>query len=132
MDMGTPRSVQHVVLYNRNDCCPERLQGISIYLGSSWSSYGGNTLVSSGVNVPAASPLTVYIAATGQYLWVVRPGGDWLTLCAIQIFVGGVRRYLHIFRLQGAVAWVSGLSLCCTPFGIWGIHSCPSNWRGHA
>ena len=40
------RSLTKVKLYNRNDCCPERLTGIKIYLGNSWDSYNANSMVS--------------------------------------------------------------------------------------
>lgn len=87
VDLGSQRQVTKVKLYNRNNCCPERLQGVSIYLGNVWDSYSGNNEVANHVDVPRHSPLVVNVNAQGRYLFVARPGqDDYLTLCEIQVW----------------------------------------------
>ena len=84
VDLGATHMVESVKLYNRNDCCPNRLQNVQVYLGSSWESYAGNTLVASDVDVPQHSPLTVPIQQAGRYLWVAK--SNKLTICAIEVY----------------------------------------------
>jgi hypothetical protein len=86
VDLGSNMKVTKVKLYNRNDCCADRLESVSIYLGNSWDSYSSNAVVASGVDVPGSSPLEVNINANGRYLFVARPGSDKMTLCEIQVW----------------------------------------------
>ena len=90
VDLGAQLTVTKIKLYNRNDCCPERLTGIKIYLGDSWSSYSANTLVSkNNINVPSNSPLEISIGgAQGRYLWVEKDSAE-MTLCEIQVWAAG-------------------------------------------
>jgi len=86
VDLGAQKTVTKVKLYNRNDCCPERLTGIKLYLGDSWSSYSANTLVRNNINVPRSSPLEISIGgAQGRYLWVEKDSAR-MTLCEIQVW----------------------------------------------
>ena len=85
VDLGAPRLVERVVLYNRNDCCPERLEGVSLRLGPRWDAPTANPLVASGLRVPPSAPLVVHAHHKGRYLSVARPGASGLTLCAIEV-----------------------------------------------
>ena len=87
VDLGAQRRVTRVKLYNRNDCCPDRLEQINIYLGNDFESYSANPIVASGIDVPQHSPLEVSIYQSGRYLFVARPGNTGLTLCEIQVWV---------------------------------------------
>ena len=87
VDLGAQRKVTRVKLYNRNDCCPDRLQNVNIYLGDTFDNYSTNALVASGISVPQRTPLEVTISKSGQYLFVARPGYTGLTLCEIQVWV---------------------------------------------
>jgi len=88
VDLGSTRTVTRVKLYNRNDCCPDRLQNVAIYLGNDWNTYSNNAQVASNVNVQGNTPLEVNIDAQGRYLFVARPGYSGLTLCEIQVWAG--------------------------------------------
>jgi len=90
VDLGSQKRVTKVKLYNRNDCCPERLQGVKIHLGNSFTDRSSNREVASNVNVPQHSPLTVDINAVGRYLFVSKQGGG-LTLCEIQVYATAVK-----------------------------------------
>ena len=87
VDLGAQRRVTRVKLYNRNDCCPDRLEQINIYLGDNFDNYSANAEVVSGISVPQHSPLEVVIDGTGRYLFVARPGQTGLTLCEIQVWI---------------------------------------------
>ena len=90
VDLGAQETVTKIKLYNRNDCCPERLTAIKIYLGDSWSSYSANTLVKNNINVPSNSPLEISIdGAQGRYLWVEKDSAK-MTLCEIQVWAEGL------------------------------------------
>ena len=75
-----------VKLYNRNDCCPDRLQSVNIYLGNNFEDYTANALVAAGISVPQHTPLEEGINRSGQYLFVARPGNIGLTLCEIEVW----------------------------------------------
>merc|ERR1711924_126405 len=89
VDLGLKKVVRKVKLYNRNDCCPYRLQKVKIYLGNNKHHYSKNALVAANVNVSQHRPLTVNINKVGRYLWVARPGQNGMTMCEIQIWAGG-------------------------------------------
>ena len=84
VDLGEERLVTKVKLYNRNDCCKDRLQDVNIYLGGSTTDYTSNTEVASDIDVVVT--LEVDIDATGRYLWVARPARTGLTICEIQVW----------------------------------------------
>jgi hypothetical protein len=94
VDLGSEVSVTEVRLYNRMDCCPERLHNVSIYLGNDPTSYSANALVagsgtsSSDLDVPnvnGGNYLNVPIGRLGRYLWVARPGNSELTICELEV-----------------------------------------------
>ena len=60
--LGKTYLVTQVVLYNRNDCCKERLEGVYIYLGDVPSyngTYADNAQVAQGIIVPGNEPKVV-------------------------------------------------------------------------
>jgi len=73
VDLGSEVNVGFVRLQNRNDCCPERLTDVDIYLGSTPNTYVGNALVKTDVNVlPSNVMLEVDIDAVGRYMYFRR------------------------------------------------------------
>ena len=94
VDLGSNTHVTKVKLYNRNDCCPDRLQQVKIYLGNDWNTYSNNAQVAANVDVPKDSPLEVEINKSGRYLFVARPGKSGLTLCELQVWGASVEREL--------------------------------------
>ena len=68
VDLGQVRSVGVVKIWNRGeDCCKDRLDGFSVYVGNSATSYDDNTACFTGGVAPLTSPYTV--------LCVGREGG---------------------------------------------------------
>jgi len=90
-------TVLDIKLYNRNDCCPERLQGIELYFGYSWDNYWSNPMICPkigcpgndppfAIDVPGDKPLRFDLYEIGRYLWVVKPGSR-MTLCEVEVNV---------------------------------------------
>jgi len=59
VDLGTVHKVWRLTLYNRNDCCAERLQDLDIYIGNDWNNYASNLRVAHGIDVPGQLPLAL-------------------------------------------------------------------------
>lgn len=90
VDLGKSQQVTKVKMYNRNDCCPDRLTRVSVWLGNNWNSYNANPQVAQNINVPQRSPLEVQINKQGRYLFVGRPNDSGLTLCEIQVWATNI------------------------------------------
>jgi len=83
-----------IVITNRGDCCPERINGAEIHIGNSLqlvSSYYGVANPVAGVipNIPVGRPYTLRVAkhVEGRYVTVVLPGsGKILTLCEVEVY----------------------------------------------
>ena len=86
VDLGSEMYVGYVRLQNRNDCCPERLTDVDIYLGSTAGTFTGNALVKSDVSVLSNVMLEVEINALGRYIYVNRPSATGLTVCKFYVF----------------------------------------------
>ncbi|EOD21419.1 hypothetical protein EMIHUDRAFT_255273, partial [Emiliania huxleyi CCMP1516] len=86
VDLGSEVYVRYVRLQNRNDCCPERLTDVDIYLGSTAETYTGNALVKSDVSVLSNVMLEVEINALGRYIYLNRPSAAGLTVCKFFVF----------------------------------------------
>ena len=83
----TPSTVSQVVLYNRIDCCQERLSPLAIWVGASFGDYDSSTSTQCGdgfsnLTVPdGAGPFTVNCGnfsegLVGEYVTLVLPGLD--------------------------------------------------------
>ncbi|XP_072050777.1 fucolectin-like [Amphiura filiformis] len=83
VDMQQEECVGLVVLYNRADCCPERLAGAIVRVGSN-PEYGQNPACMN--RVPASPDERIEIACykSGQYISVELPGSGVLTLCEVE------------------------------------------------
>uniref|UniRef100_A0A0D3KDR8 F5/8 type C domain-containing protein n=1 Tax=Emiliania huxleyi (strain CCMP1516) TaxID=280463 RepID=A0A0D3KDR8_EMIH1 len=86
VDLGSEVYVRYVRLQNRNDCCPHRLTGIDIYLGTTAETYTGNALVKSDVSVLSNVMLEVEINALGRYIYLNRPSATGLTVCKFYVY----------------------------------------------
>ena len=86
VDLGSEVYVGYVRLQNRNDCCPERLTDVDIYLGSTAETYTGNALVKSDVSVSSNVMLEVEINALGRYIYLNRPSAAGLTVCKFYVY----------------------------------------------
>ena len=89
VDLGRTRSVTSVKIWNRADCCSDRLQGFEVWIGDDASSYSANLRCSQGGTAPLTSPHEVRVDCieTGRYLFVALPGNaKTLTLCEVEVY----------------------------------------------
>ncbi|KAL0171491.1 hypothetical protein M9458_031802, partial [Cirrhinus mrigala] len=77
--------VTSITITNRKDCCPERLDGAEIHIGSSLLSDGNsNPLAGKISSIPVEGSVTFDLkkGISGRYINVVIPGSNrLLTLC---------------------------------------------------
>ncbi|XP_072048480.1 fucolectin-like [Amphiura filiformis] len=89
VDIQQDECVDKVVLYNRADCCEERLEGAIVRVGSN-PDYGQNPECESRVSmdqISSASPvdrIEIECNLSGQYISVELPRWDLLTLCEVK------------------------------------------------
>ena len=91
VDLGQVRAVRAVKIWNRGDCCSERLQGFDIRVGDAAASYSSATACFTGGTAPMASPYTVQVdcEGSGRYLYIGLPGSsEALALCEVQVYEG--------------------------------------------
>ncbi|XP_019616118.1 PREDICTED: uncharacterized protein LOC109463710 [Branchiostoma belcheri] len=95
VDLGQPYAIERVLIFNRMDCCPERLNPFNIHIGDSDQvsdnpRCGGDHQID--VNRPSISVSCQ--GMKGRYVGVRLPGFRVLTLCEVQVFPG--RPSLHL------------------------------------
>ncbi|XP_059195109.1 fucolectin-4-like [Centropristis striata] len=82
--------VTSVVITNRGDCCPERLNGAEIHIGNSLQDNGAANPVAAVIShIPAGRSLKITLTrrVEGRYVTVVLPGlGRVLTLCEVEVY----------------------------------------------
>ena len=91
VDLGQVRAVRAIKIWNRGDCCSDRLQGFDIRIGTSASSYSTATACFTGGTAPLTSPFTVQVdcEGSGRYLYIGLPGRSaYLTLCEVEVYQG--------------------------------------------
>ena len=91
VDLGQVRVVRAVKIWNRADCCSERLQGFDIRIGNAAASYSTATACFTGGTAPMTSPHTVQVdcEGSGRYLYIGLPGSSaGLTLCEVEVYEG--------------------------------------------
>ena len=89
VDLERTRSVMSVKIWNRGDCCSDRLEGFEVWIGDDASSYSANLRCSTGGTAPLTSPYEVRVdcIGTGRYLFVALPGSNKiLTLCEVEVY----------------------------------------------
>jgi YD repeat-containing protein len=82
VDLGSMQSIQTVRVWNRTDCCGERLSNFTVYL---LNDTGG---VVASVNNPgqAGSPTTVQLSGTARYVKIQLAGTDYLSLAEVEVW----------------------------------------------
>ena len=89
VDLERTQSVMSVKIWNRGDCCSDRLEGFEVWIGDDASSYSANLRCSTGGTAPLTSPYEVRVdcIGTGRYLFVALPGSNKiLTLCEVEVY----------------------------------------------
>jgi RHS repeat-associated protein len=82
VDLGWLQSVQSVEVWNRTDCCGERLTNFNVMLLDSNLAVIANTNVSG----QAGTPTTVPISGTARYVKVQLAGTDYLSLGEVKVW----------------------------------------------
>jgi RHS repeat-associated protein len=82
VDLGTMQSVQNVEVWNRTDCCPERLTNFNVIL------LDASQAVVATVNVAgqAGTPTTVQISGAARYVKVQLVGTNYLSLAEVKVW----------------------------------------------
>ncbi|KAK7888849.1 hypothetical protein WMY93_024409 [Mugilogobius chulae] len=90
VDLLNTYIVTSITVTNRRDCCPERLDGAEIHVGSSLINNGDdNPVVAVLPHIPAGRSLTINFSSRvqGRYVSVVLPGtGRLLTICEVEVY----------------------------------------------
>ncbi|XP_041920157.1 fucolectin-1-like [Alosa sapidissima] len=90
VDLLSPYIITSVVITNREDCCPERLNGAQIRIGNSLLDNGNNNPLAGVISsIPAGKSLafTLDNGTQGRYLNVFLPGlKKLLTLCEVEVY----------------------------------------------
>ena len=82
VDLGATAAVSSVEVWNRTDCCPERLSNFNVIL------LDGNQATVASVNVtgPGGTPTIVAISGTARYVKVQLAGTNFLSLAEVKVW----------------------------------------------
>ncbi|XP_035678849.1 peroxidasin-like [Branchiostoma floridae] len=88
VDLGTAQAIGNVVVFNRKDCCSDRLNNFQVHVGNSPTvasnpQCGGNNAVTGG----SRPDITVDCGGLrGRYVGILLPSTEALTLCEVQVY----------------------------------------------
>ena len=91
IDLGSLKTIQTIILWNRTDCCGNRLDNAHVFVSDSpFSSTGfAATQAQAGVSDysigTAAATNTINVGRTGRYVRVQLPGTNYLQLAEVQV-----------------------------------------------
>ena len=83
VDLGVPYPIGTVLVYNRTDCCSDRLSDFDVLVssdGASWQPIGG-------ITGPAPTPSAFATSTTGRFVRVQLRGTNYLHLAEVQVYV---------------------------------------------
>ena len=84
LDIGQPRAIQRVIIYNRQDCCKDRLGVHEIWLSNDTGKPTYKCF--SGIAATSNGPFEEKCVGSGQYIRIVLPGtGRILNLVEVQV-----------------------------------------------
>ncbi|KAL3064838.1 hypothetical protein OYC64_000963 [Pagothenia borchgrevinki] len=90
VDLLEPYVVTSVHIYNRGDCCSDRLRGAQVHIGNSLDNNGATNPVAgtiSGMDSNNLETLTFTDRVEGRYVTVRIPGdGRVLALCEVEVY----------------------------------------------
>ncbi|XP_053087058.1 fucolectin-like isoform X2 [Pangasianodon hypophthalmus] len=100
VDLLAVYDISTVVVTNRGDCCPERINGAEIHIGNSLVNNGNNNprcvVISS---IPAGASAKYICNMRGRYVNIIIPNvNQFLTLCEVEVY--GRPGYTFIFKSQ--------------------------------
>jgi hypothetical protein len=90
VNFGREVEVTGLRVYNRGDCCQNRLQGFSVYVGNNATDVLGNAACAVNQDAPVSAPyikdVTCAAPVIGQYLYIRLPGASrTLHVCEVQV-----------------------------------------------
>ncbi|XP_047672312.1 fucolectin-like [Tachysurus fulvidraco] len=89
VDLLAVYQITKLIITNRGDCCPERINGAEIHIGNSLINNGNNnprcTVISS---IPAGASVSYTCHMPGRYVNIFIPGPNHvLSLCEVEVYV---------------------------------------------
>ncbi|MDQ1707767.1 MAG: hypothetical protein QOJ88_978 [Pyrinomonadaceae bacterium] len=92
VDLGAAHSIAQIKVWNRTDCCPERLANFYVFVSNApFASNDLNSTISQpGVfafQAPsqAGTPTTITVGKTGRYVRIQLVGANFLSLAEVQV-----------------------------------------------
>ena len=92
VDLGTVHSIAEIKIWNRTDCCPERLSNFYVFISSTpfTSNDLNTTLINSAVSsfpAPgvAGTPTSIPIGKQGRFVRIQLMGPDYLSLAEVEV-----------------------------------------------
>ncbi|XP_056316839.1 uncharacterized protein LOC130231526 [Danio aesculapii] len=109
LDLGHIYQVSAVVVTNRLDCCPERINGAEIHIGNSLENNGNNNPICAVISsIPAGVSATfVCNNMEGRYVNLFIPGDlKFLTLCEVEVHGRGpcLKQSLVKLKLNSSIS----------------------------
>ncbi|CAH1247890.1 Hypp8047 [Branchiostoma lanceolatum] len=89
VDLGIAQAIGNVVVYNRMDCCGDRLNGFKVHVGGS-TNVASNPLCG-GVNRVSNGQETITVSCQGRkgrYVGITLAHRQYLTLCEVMVYGG--------------------------------------------
>eukprot|EP00058_Branchiostoma_floridae_P027790 XP_002613281.1 hypothetical protein BRAFLDRAFT_68246 [Branchiostoma floridae] len=85
VDLGSIKRVDRVVVFNRQDCCSDRLESFQVHVGDN-SNVVHNPTCGDAQSVAGRIVITVKCGLPGRYVGVTLPGTKTLTLCEVEVY----------------------------------------------
>jgi hypothetical protein len=93
LDFETPRTVAGGMIWNRGNCCPERLDGFKLWVGNNltYNGEGNMNCYTATSKEHVVSPFTHVFSCygRGRYFFVHLPSSNFLSLVEIEIMDSG-------------------------------------------
>ncbi|XP_071954526.1 sushi, von Willebrand factor type A, EGF and pentraxin domain-containing protein 1-like [Antedon mediterranea] len=89
VDLGSSTTISKIVIYNRDDCCGDRLDGAVVSVGNdNVSPFRGNSQCGSTIRSSSlySRRIELRCQSEGQYVSVYVPGTDALSLCELEAY----------------------------------------------
>jgi hypothetical protein len=113
VDLGSQRMIGGGTIWHGDKCCPGRLNGLQIWAGNGSAAYNapGNVKCYTAVTTehyvfPFTHTFTCPVL--GQYLYVIIPGGECLSMCEVEIYSLGENPNFANSYLMNAVGMLIG------------------------
>jgi hypothetical protein len=93
VDFEIPQTIVGGTIWNRGDCCPERLDGFKLWVGNNltYNGQGNSNCYTATSTQHDASPFTHVFSCygRGRYFFVHLPSNDFLTLAEVEVLNSG-------------------------------------------